>query len=176
MARNWVISLNLGLQIQSCLFWLKTSIHGVLEVLIANPNLDFWNCSLKIHLWANLCQESQSCPFCLKIDIHSISRMQNHVLIFFFSEFSTLNPFLGKFRPKKSKLFVLPENWHTEYLEDVDSYSELVFWSSKPKSMFWANLSRKSRIVYFAWELTQSISKMWLQGYWGRFESNDKNE
>ena len=28
------------------------------------------------------------------------------------------------YRKKKSKLFVLPENWHTEYLEDADSYSD----------------------------------------------------
>ena len=89
-----------------------------------------------------------------------------------FSQFPTLNPFLGKFKPKKvkiitfiitfmiffppnrlhycdlrhrvpyvvfmfcelvilqkkkSKMFVLPENWHTEYLEDADSYSEIGF-------------------------------------------------
>ena len=39
----------------------------------------------------------------------------------YFFEFPTKNPFYGKFGPKKSKLFVLPENWHTWYLEDAGS-------------------------------------------------------
>ena len=38
-----------------------------------------------------------------------------------------LNLFLGKFGPKRSKLTVLPENWHTWYLEDTDSYSHISF-------------------------------------------------
>ena len=36
------------------------------------------------------------------------------------------NPFLGKFGPKKSKLSVLPKNWHTWHLEDPDSYSNII--------------------------------------------------
>ena len=44
-----------------------------------------------------------------------------------FSELSTLDPLLGKFGLKKSKLFVLPENWRTQYLEDVDSYFDISF-------------------------------------------------
>ena len=35
--------------------------------------------------------------------------------------------FLGKFEPKKSKLFVLSENWHTWCLKDADSYSNINF-------------------------------------------------
>ena len=38
-----------------------------------------------------------------------------------FLNFQPQNPFLGKFGPKKSKLFVLLENWH------LLSYSNLVF-------------------------------------------------
>ena len=57
-------------------------------------------------------------------------------IIFF--EFRNLVLFLGKFGPKKTKLpfclIFIPT---------------LVFWSSKPKSIFWANLSQKSRIVYY---------------------------
>ena len=34
---------------------------------------------------------------------------------------------MGKFGPEKSKLSILAENWHTEYLEDVDFYSEISF-------------------------------------------------
>ena len=63
VARNWAISPNLGQKIKSCPFWLKIGTHGILEVLILNPDLDFWNSDPKIHFWANLGQKSQSCPF-----------------------------------------------------------------------------------------------------------------
>ena len=75
IARNWAISPNLGQKIKSCPFWLKIGTHGILEVLIPNPDLDFWNSDPKIHFWANLGPKIQSCPFCLKIGTHSISRM-----------------------------------------------------------------------------------------------------
>ena len=67
IARNWAISPNLGQKIKSCPFWLKIGTHGILEVLIPNPDLDFWNSDPKIHFWANLGPKIQSCPFCLKI-------------------------------------------------------------------------------------------------------------
>ena len=41
IARNWAISQNLGRKIKSCPFSLKISTHGILEVVIANPDLDF---------------------------------------------------------------------------------------------------------------------------------------
>ena len=75
IARNWVISPNLGQKIKGCPFWLKIGTHGTLEVLIPNRDLDFWNSDPKIHFWANLGPKSQSCPFCLKIGTHGISRM-----------------------------------------------------------------------------------------------------
>ena len=75
IARNWAISPNLGQKIKSCPFWLKIGTHGILEVLIPNPDLDFWNFDPKIHFWANLGPKIQSCPFCLKIGTHVISRM-----------------------------------------------------------------------------------------------------
>ena len=76
-ARNWAISLNLGQKIKNCPFWLKIGIHGILEVLILNPDLNFWNSDSKIHFWANLknFEKIQSCLFCLKIGTHGISRM-----------------------------------------------------------------------------------------------------
>ena len=55
IARNWAISPNLGRKIQSCPFWLKIGSHGILELLIPNPDLDFWNFNPKIHfgeIWA----------------------------------------------------------------------------------------------------------------------------
>ena len=38
------------------------------------------------------------------------------------NEFQNLNPFLDKFRPIKSKLFIFAENWLAKYLEDADTY------------------------------------------------------
>ena len=107
----------------------KIGKHGILEVLIPNPDLDFWNSDPKIQFWANFGRKSQSCSFCLKIGTHSISRML--ILITTFSEFPIQNPFLGKFGPKKSKLSVLPENWHTWYLEDADFSSDFRFLNFK---------------------------------------------
>ena len=75
IARNWAISPNLGRKIKSCPFWLKISTHGILEVLIPNPDLDFWNFDPKIHLWENLGQKSQNWLFCLQIGTHGISKM-----------------------------------------------------------------------------------------------------
>ena len=54
IARNWAISPNLGRKIKSCPFWLKISTHGILEVLIPNPDLDFWNSDPENHFWENL--------------------------------------------------------------------------------------------------------------------------
>ena len=74
IARNWAISPNLGRKIKSCLFWRKISTHGIMEVLIPNPDLDFWNSHSRNHFWGNLSPKIQSCPFCLKIRALSISR------------------------------------------------------------------------------------------------------
>ena len=74
IARNWAISPNLNWKIKSYPLWLNVSTHAILQVLIPNPDLDFWNSDPKIHFWANLGPKSQSCPFCLKIGAHSISR------------------------------------------------------------------------------------------------------
>ena len=56
-------------------FDLKIGTHGILEVLIPNLDLDFWNFEHKIHCWANLGPKIQNCPFCLKIGALSISRI-----------------------------------------------------------------------------------------------------
>ena len=143
-ARNWATFLNLGRKIQSCLFWLKISTHDTLEVIIPNPDLEFWNHDPKIHFWARLGQKRQSCLFCLEIGTHGISRMLLLIPTLFFW-FSKPKSILGQI----SKLFVLPKNWHArthtqtlrerererqrqterekEYLEDVDSYFDISF-------------------------------------------------
>ena len=75
IARNWAISPNLGQKVQSCPFWLKIGSDGIMDVLIPNPDLDFWNSNPKIYFWANLGPKSQNCPLCLKIITRGISRM-----------------------------------------------------------------------------------------------------
>ena len=75
IGRNWAFSSNLGRKIKSCPFWLKIGTHGILEVLIPNPDLDFWNSDSKVYFWENLGPKIQKCSFCLKIGSHSILRM-----------------------------------------------------------------------------------------------------
>ena len=66
---------------------------------------------------------------------------------------------MAKFGPKKSKLSVLPENWHIWYLEYADSYSDIVFLNLK--IYFWANLGRKSQNCSFWLKIAaQSLSRM----------------
>ena len=128
-ARNWAISPNLGQKIKIYLFWLITGIHCLLDVLIPNPDLDFWNCNPKIHFWANLSPKIQSCSFCLKIGAHSISSMQIPDPD---SDFWNSDPFLGKYWSKKSNLFMFRENWHACHLDDADSYSNISFLNCQP--------------------------------------------
>ena len=68
---------------------------------------------------------------------------------------------MGKFRPKKSKLSSLAENWYTECLDDVNSYSDIIFLSFEPKILFWTNLDRKIQSCLF-WQKTgiHGISRM----------------
>ena len=84
IARNWEISQNLDRKIQSCPSYLEIDTHGILEVLIPNPDLEFRNSDPKMPFWANLGRKSQSCPFCLKISTQGISRMLIFILILVF--------------------------------------------------------------------------------------------
>ena len=79
----------------------------------------------------------------------------------YFFELSTLNLFLGKFGLKRSKLFVLPENWHTRtYTRSISKMliliSILVFPNFKPISIFWTDLN--SSILHSAWKLVHRVS------------------
>ena len=85
--------------------------------------------------WAispNLGRKIKSCPFWQNIGtygsyiggVDSESRLR-------FLKLRPQNPFLVKFGPKKSKLFILSENWHTWYLEDADTYSDISFLNFK---------------------------------------------
>ena len=113
IARIWAISPNLGQEIKSCPFWLKICTHGILEVFIPNPDLDFWDSDPKIHFWANLGPKIQSSPFCLKIGTHSISRILILIstLVFWIS-----NPYFlfGQIWAKKVK--VVRFNWKLAHM------------------------------------------------------------
>ena len=109
---------NLRRKVQSCPFWLKISIPGILEVLIPNPDLEFWNSNPNNHFFANL------------------------VL-------------------KKSKLFVLPENWYTWYFKDADFYSNISFLNFQPQIPFWANFGQKNQSCPFFLKIgTHGICRM----------------
>ena len=127
IARNWAISPNLSQKIKSCQFWLKIGTHGILDVLIPNPDLDFRNLDPKIYFWENLDPKIQSCPFCLKNGVHSISKILIPNPEIDFLKFRPENPFLGKFGPKNSKFSVLFKTWYTWYLKDADSCSNINF-------------------------------------------------
>ena len=126
IAHNWAISPNFGRKIQSCPFWLKIGSHGILEVLISNLDLDFWNSDPKIQFWANLSPKKQSCLFCLKIGTHGISRMLVFIptWVFWYSDHKI--HFWANLDPK-SQSCPLPENWHIWYLKNADSYSNIIF-------------------------------------------------
>ena len=116
------------------------------NLLIPNPDLDFWISDPKIHFWAKLDPKTQSCSFCLKIGAHSISRM----LI--------SNPGLDfwNFYPKIhfwAKASVLTENWHSWYLRSADSESGLSFWNCDAKIHFWENLGQKVKVACFSWKI-----------------------
>ena len=124
----WV---NFGRKSQSCLFFLKIGMHGILMMLILIPTLVFWISDPKSifgQIWAKKVKVVQ---FGWKL-AHRVSRRCWFLFRHYFSQFPTLNPFLDKFGSKNSKLFILTKNWHTWYIEDADSYSDNSFLNCQP--------------------------------------------
>ena len=149
----------LGPKIQSCLFCLQSGTHGISRMLILIPTSVFWISNPKIHFWANLGQKVKSFFQTKKVKVVSFSwklalmvfrgcrfwvKMQS--LVFSISNQESV---LGKFRLKKSKLSVLPENWHTWYHEDANYYFNICFLNFKSNTNVWANLGNKSQICSF---------------------------
>ena len=148
IARNWAISPNLGRKIKSCPFWLKIDAHGILEVLIPNPDLDFEILTPKSifgQIWA---QKVKVVRFVRKL-VHIVSQRCWFQIQTYIFEISTPKSILGKFGPKKSKLFVWPKSLYTWYLEDADSYFNICFLNFELKIQFWPNLGQKSQIYPF---------------------------
>ena len=143
IARNWAISPNLSRKIQSSPFSLKIRSHGILEVLIPNPDLNIWNSDPKIHFWANLGPKRQSCQFCLKINTHGISSMLILVLTLIFLNSDPKIHFWPNLGPKTSKLYILSTSWHTWYLKDANSYSNISSLNFQPYNLILGKISPK---------------------------------
>ena len=94
-------------------------------------NISFQNSQPKIHFWANLGQKTQSCPFCLKIGTHGISRMLILIstLIFWISNQTSI---FGQMWAKKLKVVCGTNGISTMWI----LISTLVFWILKSKSIF----------------------------------------
>ena len=118
--------------------------------------------------WAispNLGRKIKSYPFWLKIGTHGIlealiptkSRL-------WFLKFRPQNPFLSEFGPKNSMLFVLSENWSTQYLKDADSEFGLRILKFRSQNLFLGKFwSKKSQLLVFpenwhAWHLDEADS------------------
>ena len=152
---------NLGPTIQTCWFCLKIGTNGISRMLILVPTLVFWISNPNFlfgQIWAKTVK-----VVCFKWKLtHIISRGCWFLLFQHqFYDFPTLNSFLGKFGPKKLKLFILPKSWLTWYLEDADSYVNICFFNFKRNTNFWPNLDQKSQICPFCLKIgTLGISRM----------------
>ena len=67
IACNWAIFQNSCWKTKSCPFWLKIGTHGILEVLILNPDLNCEILTPKIHFWANLGPKIKTVCFVWKL-------------------------------------------------------------------------------------------------------------
>ena len=134
-------------------FWLKVGTHGMLEVLIPNPDLDFWNCDPKIHFWANLGPKIQSCSLCLKIGAPSISGMQIPNPDLDFWNFEPKTHFSANFGwISQSCLFLLKIGTHG-ILAMLILIPTLVFWIANTKSISGQIWTEKVKVLCFAWNL-----------------------
>ena len=98
---------NLGPKILNCLFRLKIGEHSISSMLIPNPGLDFENFDPKSIFWQIWDKKVKVVRFNWKL-AHMISRGCWFLSQHLFYGFPTLNSFLAKFGPKKSKfLFCL---------------------------------------------------------------------
>ena len=141
IAHNWAISPNLGQKIKSCPFWLKIDTYGILEVLIPNRELDFWNSDHKIHSSANLGPKNQCCSFCLKICAQSISRMLiPNPDLNFWNSYPKINFWASSSLKTKSCLFCLTFclTWYSD--------SGLRFLKFRPQNSFLGKFGQISKL------------------------------
>ena len=106
----------------------------------------------------------KSCPFSLKIGAHGILEV---LILDPDIEVSTSKSVFGQIWVENWKLFILTENWHTCYLEDADSFSDISFWVSNSKSILGQISAKKVKLVRFAWKLAHMVSR----GCWFLFRN-----
>ena len=129
-------------------------------MLILIPTLVFWISNPNFLFGQIWVKKIKVVCFNWKLE-HMISRGCWVLFQHWFYEFPTLNSFLSKFGPKKSKLFVLSKSWHTWYLEDADAYFNICFLNFELKIYFWPNLGQKSQICLFCLKIgTLGILRM----------------
>ena len=145
------------------LFWLKIGTHGMLEMLIPDPDLYFWNSNSKIDFWANLGQKSQSCSFSLKIGTHGILRILILILTLTFW-ISNPKSVFGQIWAEKTKLSILSSNWHTFYLGGADSVFGLRFLKFWPPNFFGGKFGLKSQNCPFCLKMAHTVS--WRSWFW----------
>ena len=156
---------NLGRKSQSCPFFLKIGMHGILTMLILIPTLVFWISDPKSIFGKIWTKKVNVVQFGWKL-AHRVSRRCWFLFRHYFSQFPTLNPFLDKFGSKNSKLFILTKNWHTWYIRDADSYSDNIFFELPTLNPFLGKFGLKKSKLFVLPEnwhtrtYTHSISKM----------------
>ena len=114
-----------------------------MEVLILNPDLDFWNSDPKIYFWANVGPKIQSCPFCLKIGQFSISRILIPNPDLDFWNFDPKIHFWANLGPKIQSCPFCLKIGARSISRMLIPNPDLDFWNLDPKIYFWANLGQK---------------------------------
>ena len=80
------MSPNVGRKTESFPFWQKIVTHGILEVLMSNSDLDFWNSKFG-QIWA---EKVKTVCFVWELaHMQSISKMLVHILVSVFSYFKS---------------------------------------------------------------------------------------
>ena len=125
-----------------------------MEVLIPNPDLNFWSSYPKINFWANLGPKIQSCLSCLKIGAHSISRMQIPIQDLEFWNSNPKSHFCTNLGPKSQSCSLFLKIGMHSVLTMLILIPTLVFWIPKSKSIFRQIRTEKVKVVCFAWNLT----------------------
>ena len=127
----------------------------ILEVLILNPDLDFWNCDPKIHFWANLGPKIQS---------FSENWYAQHLKMLI------PNPDLDFWNcdPKIHSWANLgPKSQRCLFCLKIGTYGissmlilipTLVFWISYPNFLFGQTCAKKVKVVRFNWKLVHMVS------------------
>ena len=144
---------------------MKIDTHGILEVQILNPDLDFWNSDLKILFWENFGRKSQSCAFFLKIGTRGIWTMLILIatLVFWISDPKSI--LWANFDQKSQSCPVWLQIATQSVWTMLILIPTLFFSVSNPKFFFGQIWAEKFKAVYFDWRLAHMV----YRGCWFLF-------